>query len=322
MKRMKKYFIPHKENDYKPHVMRKTSLAVISLLSVFVFFVAVLQTTILQKSNFLSAVIPQSLAVLANSDRGANNLQSLSYSPVLEAAAQEKANDMAAKGYFAHNSPEGITPWYWFSKVGYSYVYAGENLAVNFSDSADVNNAWMNSPGHRANILNDKFSEVGIATALGYYKGAATVFVVQMFGRPSISINPPVQVAAAPTPITSITESNETITSENVLSESQTENQTFIAVENPDVKEVEFSPESEEVSASWIQKALSSPNRMLNLSYLIIGAFVLISLLLMVFIEIKHQHPRNVLAAVGVLVLIVALAYIYRSFLLSEVIVL
>lgn len=104
---------------------------------------------------------------------------------LLSAAAQLKANDMAAKGYFAHVSPDGKTPWYWIDKVGYSYDYAGENLAVNFIDSADVSNAWMASPTHRANILNPVFKEVGTATAVGTYKGRNAIFVVQLFGTPT-----------------------------------------------------------------------------------------------------------------------------------------
>ena len=60
-----------------------------------------------------------------------------------------KAQDMATLGYFAHVSPDGKTPWYWIEKVGYDYQYAGENLAINFSDSKDVTNAWMASPLHK-----------------------------------------------------------------------------------------------------------------------------------------------------------------------------
>jgi hypothetical protein len=92
---------------------------------------------------------------------------------------------MASKGYFEHTSPQGLTPWYWFENVGYNFSYAGENLAVNFSDSRDVTNAWMNSPEHRANILSGDFTQIGIATAQGVYNGQQVVFVVEEFGTPA-----------------------------------------------------------------------------------------------------------------------------------------
>src|SRR3989344_546950 len=121
------------------------------------------------------------LIELANDDRAGINLAPLKINPVLVLAAELKAQDMALKNYFAHTSPEGLSPWYWFDKAGYNFAYAGENLAIDFSESANVNAAWMNSPGHRANILNKNFTEIGIATAKGYYQGRETIFVVQLF---------------------------------------------------------------------------------------------------------------------------------------------
>lgn len=133
----------------------------------------------------LSAIYASVLVSLTNKDRVAANLSELKVNPLLEKAAQMKADDMAAKGYFAHNTPEGLTPWYWFKEAGYKYVYAGENLAVNFENSEDVETAWMNSKGHFLNIVNPKYTEIGIATSTGTYKGRTAIFVVQMFGTPS-----------------------------------------------------------------------------------------------------------------------------------------
>src|SRR3989338_10289262 len=108
-------------------------------------------------------------------------------SPILQKAAQLKAEDMAAKEYFAHDSPEGLKPWHWFEEAGYDFRSAGENLAVYFSDSAEVERAWMNSPSHRANLLSEHFTEIGIALSQGQYQGHDTVYVVQMFASPSES---------------------------------------------------------------------------------------------------------------------------------------
>ena len=121
---------------------------------------------------------------LTNENREESHVGLLERSTVLDEAARQKAEHMAEGSYFAHNSPDGVTPWYWFDKVGYQYAYAGENLAVHFTDSGEVVKAWMDSPGHRANILSEDYREIGIGTAKGEYQGFPTVFVVQMFGTP------------------------------------------------------------------------------------------------------------------------------------------
>jgi hypothetical protein len=89
---------------------------------------------------------------------------------------------MAEREYFAHYSPDGVSPWHWFDKAGYDYLHAGENLAVHFTESDAVVDAWMDSPTHRANIMNGLYTEIGVGTARGEYKGYPTLFVVQLFG--------------------------------------------------------------------------------------------------------------------------------------------
>lgn len=137
-----------------------------------------------QVFDSLSAIYAAVLVNLTNQNRAAANVSELTVNSILEKAAQMKADDMASKGYFAHNTPDGKTPWYWLDQAGYKYVYAGENLAVNFNDSEDIERAWMNSRGHFLNIMNPKYTEIGIATSTGIYKGRQAVFVVQMFGAP------------------------------------------------------------------------------------------------------------------------------------------
>lgn len=160
------------------------ALVVFALLAGGVFWASSFQQRLLRSPN-VAAVVSSVLAELANQDRAENDLGGLTVNPVLVAAAQAKANDMATFGYFAHVSPQGVDPWHWFGEAGYKFDYAGENLAVDFSDSGDVNTAWMNSPTHRENILDPHFTEIGIATAQGIYKGRLTTFVVQEFGTPA-----------------------------------------------------------------------------------------------------------------------------------------
>lgn len=127
-------------------------------------------------------VSPEAIVDLTNQNREEFGIGGLEKNDLLTLAAQLKAFDMAEKGYFSHTSPEGITPWYWFNLVGYDYSHAGENLAVNFTDSYDIDKAWMESPTHKKNIINAKFDEIGVGTAVGEYKGKEVIFVVQLFG--------------------------------------------------------------------------------------------------------------------------------------------
>jgi len=100
---------------------------------------------------------------LVNLDREKHGLASLSLNPSLNLAAMAKANDMLSKNYFAHTGPDGTKPWFWFTSLGYNYAYAGENLAEGYSDPLDLENSFMASPSHRANILSPFYSDMGLA---------------------------------------------------------------------------------------------------------------------------------------------------------------
>jgi len=167
---------------YKEIMKLKIAIACLIVLVVLMGAVPSLRTNVLDS---LSAIYASVLVNLTNQNRATAHVSELKINPLLEKAAQMKANDMASKGYFAHNTPDGKTPWYWFELAGYKYAYAGENLAVNFENSEDVETAWMNSRGHFLNIMNPKYTEIGIATSTGMYKGYQAVFVVQMFGAPA-----------------------------------------------------------------------------------------------------------------------------------------
>ena len=195
-KTFKKYFVPHEENEHKPHLLRPRTVAFVLLVALVVESFLVLGTSYLApNSRLFGIVVANALVDETNQSRSSNAVSQLNVDPLLVAAARDKANDMAANGYFAHTSPAGLTPWYWFGKVGYNFEYAGENLAVNFSDSQDVTNAWMNSPEHRANILDSNFTQIGIATATGTYKGQPAVYVVELFGTP-VPLPPPSEAIA------------------------------------------------------------------------------------------------------------------------------
>ena len=103
----------------------------------------------------------------------------------LDAAAQAKAEDMFKNQYFEHISPSGVDPGTLVKRYGYEYITTGENLILgNFSSEQEVVQKWMDSPGHRANILNNRFTDIGVAIIKGTYSGQTTWIGVQEFGLP------------------------------------------------------------------------------------------------------------------------------------------
>ncbi len=113
------------------------------------------------------------------------NLPALTLNQQLSRAAEMKVDDMFQKQYFEHVSPSGEGPSDVVKKAEYQYIAIGENLALGgFENDLDLVTGWMNSPGHRANILHTKFQEIGIAVKRGMYKGEMVWLAVQEFGKP------------------------------------------------------------------------------------------------------------------------------------------
>lgn len=103
----------------------------------------------------------------------------------LDQSAQTKLADMFEKQYFEHISPSGRGPGDLAKSVGYDFVLIGENLALGgFENDEAVVQAWMNSPGHRANILNSHYTEIGISAGEGLYEKESSWIAVQSFGTP------------------------------------------------------------------------------------------------------------------------------------------
>lgn len=177
--------VPNARNSYKPLALKHRPLSLYVGLLISVKILSLLSIGLIPQTSAASALSVANVLALTNSSRKGYNLVSLKENAFLDAAAQAKANDMVASGYFAHLSPAGKTPWDFIKAQGYNYSVAGENLAINFYSAEGVENAWMNSPGHKANILNKDFKDIGVGIVQGTYKGNPAVFVVQMFGSPS-----------------------------------------------------------------------------------------------------------------------------------------
>ncbi|OGL78708.1 hypothetical protein A3J43_02160 [Candidatus Uhrbacteria bacterium RIFCSPHIGHO2_12_FULL_54_23] len=125
------------------------------------------------------------VAAETNAHRRQQGLGSLKLNAALSRAALSKAQDMLIRQYFAHDSPEGIGAADLIESAGYAYITIGENLALgNYENDAVLVQAWMDSPGHRENILNGRFTEIGVAVVKGIYEGEQTWMAVQEFGKP------------------------------------------------------------------------------------------------------------------------------------------
>lgn len=185
------FFFPHKRNSYRallltlPALLSYPFILLALLLSLSTF--GVLRPGIL---GVISSIEPQRVIEETNSTRISRGLSPLKENAKLTEAAQKKAQDMVEKGYWAHISPTGQTPWDFMRGEGYSYSIAGENLARDFSDVGSMIAAWLASPSHKENLLNKDYAEIGIGVAQGQVGGRDTLFVIQMFATPAPTIIP------------------------------------------------------------------------------------------------------------------------------------
>lgn len=126
----------------------------------------------------------ESILARINQHRAAENLPSLREDERMRRAAEARMRDMIELEYWSHEAPDGRPPFVWLSTSGYFYRTAAENLARGFETTELLVDSWMESPGHRANILGADFTDVGIAILDGATTGrAAGKSVVVLFGR-------------------------------------------------------------------------------------------------------------------------------------------
>lgn len=106
---------------------------------------------------------------LVNQERSKQGLKSLTLSTKLTSIATTKTKDMAVNKYFSHTSPTYGSPFEMLQHFGVTYRAAGENIAAGQRTPEEVMRAWMSSSGHRANILNSNYTQIGV----GYYQGGS-----------------------------------------------------------------------------------------------------------------------------------------------------
>lgn len=298
------FFLPTARNEYHPNMFSRVSVIVLAVIIIGCEVGYVAQTKfVFLNTDFLASVLPSVLTTLTNADRAESGLAPLTRNPLLDAAAQAAAEDMATKGYFSHVAPDGATPWSWLDKAGYVYSYAGQNLAVNFTDSQNVETAWLESPTHRENILKPHYTEIGFGTANGLYEGQETTFVVEFFGTP-------------------VTEVARTVASARAIakaSASPTPQATSTQVLGTEVKNTAVPQEAPLLPATQsFLTMLSSP--LTALETIFTALLVLIALVygITVFMHGKMLHSQTALGGAALLLLISA-AFLVSALLSSSV---
>lgn len=151
-------------------------------------------------ANYAPNITPGGLLQGNNQERTAAGVGNLTVNLRLTSAAQARANDMAARDYWSHRSPEGWDSEHFIDNAGYKGVVIGENLAYGQESNSEIIAHWMSSPTHRTVMLDGRFKEVGYATAdsADYQGTGPQTIVVAMYGAP---VNKP-RVVPTPQPET------------------------------------------------------------------------------------------------------------------------
>lgn len=184
-KNLRSLFIPSSQNGNVPNLLRKSAFSIYLLLALTLIFSPFYfeRSYVASLSKGLSFGAEEVIR-LVNGARENEGLPALVENEMLARAAEKKAEDMIARGYFAHFAPDGTSPWSFIKNEGYRYFAAGENLAVDFVSADAAHRAFMDSPTHRANILQPLFTEIGVAVRTGWYNGHESIYIVQFFGKP------------------------------------------------------------------------------------------------------------------------------------------
>lgn len=330
--------VPHEKNGNIPHILKEEFFAAIAIFVGILFYFNQYNFNIIRSLNLTATVYPAVLADLTNQDRLASNVSKLTWNSNLEQAAKLKAEDMIKNAYFAHTSPSGVTPWHWLKVADYNFIYAGENLAVDFTESANVQKAWLNSPKHRENILNSNFTEIGIATADGFFEGKNTTFVVEFFGKPSQTSKVKVDEKSIPDkkiiPTNEAKEVSPTVAgakAENIVKEKEDslevkiikESEQFIVVRNETVSDLKVTEQEvlgdkitqndrKELS-TWYTRFLVSPTNTIRIIYIVLLGLILTAVCLVLFKEYKKHQLKHLFLGILLIVIIAVLLYVVST---------
>jgi len=319
-KKVKRAFFPYSDNDFQPQILKPRSLFCLSVVLLLIKFLIFSWLVYFPTTAQFAIVTSSNLINLTNQERISLGLNTLKISDKLVRAAEEKARDMLNKNYFAHTSPEGTTPWHWLEKNGYNYIAAGENLAKNFNDSKFLHKAWMNSPSHKENIINNKYQEIGIAVIEGMVDGKKIVIAVQYFGR-TLKSQPVIVAEEQPKP-ESEPQTQLKPKLEQPILVSDTE------IQKQEISPIEIAEDTKESVPAQIQETENNENFLGAVSeksesftqkfYFIILGLLILVLLLTIFINARVQYPKTIFTATIFIVLIAAIALFNSKELLNQ----
>jgi len=303
----KNFFIPCEENNYKPRSLDGRSFFVLVVVIVAIKLLGIASYFEYLGADIYNQIAQADIYTLTNQVRQDNGLSPLKVNSVLELSAQLKANDMVQSNYFGHESPSGVSPWYWFNKAKYGYTTAGENLAMNFVSSKEVINAWLNSETHKKNLLYADFSEIGVAIANGKINNQKTILVVQHFAKPTIATSVKANPVKSAKPVSTISpKPRPSVVATPSLTPESSSKQTPISLKSAssNVKGVTTIPENNKLanSAYYI-------NLVLHNLLILIGVFTGLLLILKVFVAIKIQYPVLIIRGVVLILLCWTLIY-------------
>jgi len=183
--------VPQRSNNHRSKLLHSDGIFCLAIILIGVFaliqsirFFPGINYSVL---GFSSDINIEKVVAQTNQQRLKAGQKPLVLNDKLTAAALAKAQDMYDNQYWSHTSPKGREPWDFIQESGYTYKIAGENLARDFHLTTEMVQAWMNSPTHRGNIMNERYEQTGVAVVEGILDGFETVLVVQMFGSPQVA---------------------------------------------------------------------------------------------------------------------------------------
>lgn len=334
---LKSWFIPGTENDHKPHILRNKAILIFAII-VLVLKLAVFGLFLyFPNSAYFSAITTNTLMNLINQSRQENGLSPLVANNKLAQSAFLKAQNMLDQNYFAHTSPQGISPWYWLKQADYDYRYAGENLAIDFIDAEGLHKALLDSPTHRANILSTKYEEIGIVVIAGNFNGKKTTIAVQHFGAQFEKLATTIETPSQLTPpqletsIPGTSPSFAELEANNLASSRETKEEPILTLEEEKIetqiltitqeKIKEFEEFATDIQTKKGPKILGTliekSDQITKEIYTYALLFIGLALLLNIFVKFEVQHRGLIVNCFLVIALLIALILIGDKALLS-----
>ncbi|MAF14167.1 MAG: hypothetical protein CMI53_04740 [Parcubacteria group bacterium] len=296
---LKDFFIPYSGNNHKPKILRSDSLASYAIIAIIVkmFTVGFLFLAYPNPAQ-LSSIVASNIINLTNQSRLDSGLNKLSENSLLSSYALAKAEDMMNRNYFSHDTPEGKHPWQWINRGEYDYIYAGENMAMDFISAETVQAAYLKSPSHRQNILNSNYQDIGVAVLHGELNNKQTTLLVVFFATKRSDL-----LDLGTKPAIAINNDNATFLDTDLIEQPTVAGVQTIVQDNKSNDGVVHVAATQKSGKSVVDFVVEYS----NIFFLAFLFFILISLVANIIIKAKIQHPTIILQSLAVVSLLAAL---------------